>query len=352
MLRLLPVLVYLLCVACLVPAPRGDSGARLSGAGLSGARPAAAQPPEGTDTSGQEIVACGQRIAIGTRVVLWDEPGGYSAYSDRLHFPAPVNGSKTPQDGRLRYEPGRRTKGPRPVQLVAPGSLDLAALRAAVDQFVVHYDVAGTAARCFLILQDRRCLSVHFLLDVDGTIYQTLDLRERAWHAGESNTRSVGVEIANIGSRRVDDVRGMAEIDGWYTRDDKGLRYTPPRWVDLESVRTPGFVGYAAHDERLEGWIQGELRAQYDYTPEQYAALVKLAAGLCRTLPRIRPDAPRDASGRVLDSVMDPGELAAFGGIVGHHHVSRRKQDPGPAFAWEAFLEDVRAELRLAGGLE
>lgn len=342
MLRSLSALVYVLCVGCVAPVPyRGHEREAGGAAQLRAA-----------DTTGQEIIACGQRIPIGTRVVLWNEPGGYSAYSDRLHFGPATNGSKTPENGRLRYEAGRRTKGERQVQLVEPGSMDLGELRAAVDQFVVHYDVAGTAARCFLILQDRRCLSVHFLLDVDGTIYQTLDLRERAWHAGTSNTRSVGVEIANIGSRRVDDAKGMAEIDGWYTRDARGLRYTPPNWVDLGTVRTPGFVGYAAHDERLEGWIQGELRAQYDYTPEQYKALVKLAAGLCRTLPRIQPDAPRDASGRVLDRVMGPGVMQAFGGIVGHHHISRKKQDPGPAFAWEAFLADVRRELGLPGGLD
>ena len=52
-------------------------------------------------------------------------------------------------------------------------------------------------------LHDRRGLSVHFLLDVDGTLYQTLDLRERAWHAGESffrgrrccNDFSIGIEL-------------------------------------------------------------------------------------------------------------------------------------------------------------
>ena len=38
------------------------------------------------------------------------------------------------------------------------------------------------------------------MLDLDGTIYQTLDLKERAWHATTSNSRSVGIEIANIGA--------------------------------------------------------------------------------------------------------------------------------------------------------
>ena len=304
-------------------------------------RPAGFAEPE----QNQSIIACGQPIPIGTRVVLWDEPGGYNAYRDVLHFGPPSNGANTPPDGKLRYEAGRRTKGDDPRQLVEPGSTDLEALRRAVDLFVVHYDVCGTSERCFLVLHDRRCLSVHFLLDVDGTIYQTLDLRERAWHAGRHNTRSVGVEIANIGSRPITDAKGLAEIDAWYERDERGLRLDPPDWVNMDSVATPGFVGYSAQAERIQGWIQGHERAQYDFTPEQYRSLVLLAAGLCRALPRIEADAPRDAHGKVLDRVMDPAGLAGFQGIVGHHHISAVKQDPGPAFAWESFLRDVRAEL-------
>ena len=38
------------------------------------------------------------------------------------------------------------------------------------------------------------------MLDLDGTIYQTLDLKEGAWHATDANGRSIGIEIANIGA--------------------------------------------------------------------------------------------------------------------------------------------------------
>jgi tyrosyl-tRNA synthetase len=50
--------------------------------------------------------------------------------------------------------------------------------------------------QCFKVLHDARDLSVHFMLDLDGTIYQTLDLKERAWHATTSNSRSVGAARA------------------------------------------------------------------------------------------------------------------------------------------------------------
>ena len=45
-------------------------------------------------------------------------------------------------------------------------------------------------------------LSAHFMIDADGTIYQTLDLVTRAYHAEEADTDSIGVEICNRG--RVD----------------------------------------------------------------------------------------------------------------------------------------------------
>ena len=291
------------------------------------------------------IIACGQPIPVGTRVVLWDEEQGYNAYSDRLHFAPPAPEIQVPAAGTLRYEPGRRRKGPQEEQLVKPGSRNLLALQATVDQFVLHYDACGLASRCFLVLHDRRALSAHFLLDVDGTIYQTLDLRERAWHAGSANTRSIGIEIANIGSRRLDDQEGLAEIDAWYERDSLGLRLRLPDWADPASILTEDFVAYSAREERIEGRVQGEERAQYDFTKEQYAALVKLAAALCRTLPRIQADAPRGPDGEILDSVLDPQTLEQFRGILGHHHISRGKQDPGPAFAWERFLHDLRVEL-------
>ena len=40
-------------------------------------------------------------------------------------------------------------------------------------------DVEGYSKGTFRVLHDMRGLSVHFMLDLDGTIYQTLDLKVR-----------------------------------------------------------------------------------------------------------------------------------------------------------------------------
>ena len=106
----------------------------------------------------------------------------------------------------------------------SPGSSagwSLERLQGVVDQCVLHFDACGSSRRCFEVLHDQRFLSCHFLLDVDGTIYQTLDLKERAWHATSSNDRSVGIEIANVGAQgwRSNDVDldvDAAVFERWY----------------------------------------------------------------------------------------------------------------------------------------
>jgi N-acetyl-anhydromuramyl-L-alanine amidase AmpD len=255
------VLALLLLAACQGPVPAEDLNA------------------------GRSIVLCGQRFPIGTRVVLWTEPPYYDAYK-----PHPVFSDEGPQG--LRYQPGRAET--------------LEQARAAIDQFVLHYDGLGTSELCFRVLQDRRKLSVQFLLDVDGTIYQTLDARERAWHATKSNRRSVGVEMAQLGAFPADEAPPGASV---------------------------------------VGRVQGQVLHQAPFTDAQLDALVKLAAGLCRALPRIHPDAPRDASGRIRDSALGDEEFEAFSGILGHFHVQTNKTDPGPAFPWEDFLDALRRDL-------
>jgi len=210
-------------------------------------------------------------------------------------------------------------------------------LREVVDLFVLHYDACGTSRRCFEVLQDERGLSVPFLLDVDGTIYQTLDLQHQAWHARGVNARSIGIEMAHVGAYPPDEVaRRYAEH---YAQDEHG----PFLVLSAGSgVRTPGFVGRPARPDLFCGSLQeGEL-VQYDFTPEQYASLEALTATLVRIFPRIELDVPRDASGAVRTGVLTSEELNRFHGILGHLHVGAEKVDPGPAFDWEGFLAGVR----------
>lgn len=314
----------------------------LSGLGLAGAcaaprprLPAPGPPREDaprTPDVGSQIVVCGERFPVGTPVVLWSDPGGYDATRTELRFPD--DPPAEPPRG-LRYAPGRsRSEG---ASVAADG--DRTALARVVDQFVLHYDACGASRRCFQVLHDRRGLSVHFLLDLDGTLYQTLDLVHTAWHARQANSRSIGVEIAHPGAFDPD----SDELGRWYELDDSGPRQIVPATAGATGLRTSGFVARPARREPVRGRIQGRELVQHDYTAEQYRALWFLCLGLSRIFPRLPLIVPRDARGLVRERVLPPAAFSSFRGILGHHHVSEDKTDPGPAFDWSALPAQVEA---------
>src|SRR5262249_10488805 len=192
-----------------------------------------------------------------------------------------------------------------------------------VDQFVIHFDAAGTSKRCFEILQDRRGLSVHFMLDLDGTIYQTLDVKESAWHATIANGRSIGIEVANIGAYPVEVSDPLART---YQTDSAG-RTSIVGQFSLADLGKPGTTTTLrpARDHLVVGTIQGQNLKQYDFTKEQYQSLAKLAATLCTLFPKIRPDYPRDAAGALIPHKLPDADFARYQGILGHYHVQTNK---------------------------
>lgn len=286
---------------------------------------------------GDEIVVCGQLFHTGTKVVLWSDPGGYDAYRTTPRWKQITESQPTE---KARYGP-RRNLPPELARKVEERGFALEDLQQIVRMFVLHYDVAGTARGCFRTLQDERVLSVHFLLDSDGTIYQTLDLRERAWHATVANDASVGIEIAHIGAYPQP---GHPVLRSWYKSDAQGPYVAFPG-VKTTGIATPDFVARPARKELVSGTIHGQQYWMYDFTPQQYEALGKLCATLHAALPHIRLDAPRGPDGTLVPTNLPDAELARYEGVLGHFHVQRNKQDPGPAFDWDRVLAAARGYL-------
>jgi len=287
---------------------------------------------------GDEIIIAGEMFHTGAPVVLWMDPGGYDGYRVERRFVPREQMSWEATKGKLetpnRY--GIRAAGLTEAEFeaVRGGGWTLDALRERVDQFVLHYDVCGTSRDCFRVLHDGRGLSVHFMLDIDGTIYQTMDVKERAWHATIANDRSVGVEIANIGAYPTE---AGSLLERWYGEDSTGrTRITLPETRGDGGVRTPGFVGYP--ERKVTGEIGGQELTMYDLTAQQYASLEKLTAALSRALPRIRRDYPRGEDGRLLTRTLTSEEFAAFSGVLGHYHIQQNKVDPGPALQWDRVV--------------
>lgn len=292
---------------------------------------------------GDEIIVAGQLFHTATPVVTWLDGGGYSGYSSHCHFEPEVVMPSNPAAGP--DEPRRYNhRDDLPAELaarVAENGWSLEDLQQTVTQFVIHYDACGTSRQCFKILQDVRGLSVHFMLDADGTVYQTLDLKERAWHAGTANSRSIGIEIAQIGA-----YPDRTTLDEWYDHDAVGWPYLSlPEWMAASGFRKPDFVARPARRELVTGTINGQTLMQYDYTNEQYAALAKLTAALVRVFPRLPLQVPRDSDGQVRSTALSPEALASYQGLLGHQHVIESKIDPGPAFDWDRLMAMTRTEL-------
>lgn len=73
---------------------------------------------------------------------------------------------------------------------------------------IIHATTNDSAAQALRTLTDpQRKVSAHYLIDRAGTLYQLVDERARAWHAGEScwggqtdlNSASIGIELDNNG---------------------------------------------------------------------------------------------------------------------------------------------------------
>ena len=151
---------------------------------------------------GSEIIVCGRRFDIDHQVVTFEEADGYSAYVphctddiSRIYATHPAPGLA---HRATRYS-ARRLMG---------GSSRLELLRQVVRKVTVHLDGCLSASQCFNVLHNQRGLSVHFMVDNDGTIYQTLDLMHCAFHAAGVNEVAIGIELQHRGAA----ARAMANM--------------------------------------------------------------------------------------------------------------------------------------------
>jgi len=258
---------------------------------------------EANASPGSSIIVAGQPFEVGRPVVLWSDPQGFDAYQVRC---IDQTGGCCAKDSK-RY--GAR-KG------IERRTLD--ELRGMVSQLVLHFDGCVNSRSCFKSMHNRPrpsgegCgLSAHFMIDADGTIYQTLDLVERAFHAEEANTVSVGAEICN---------RGKVDRSEW-----------PKLPPDYRTRPTRDVV------------VNGEHHEAYEFRSEQYDSIVALARTLLRVFPRIKPVIPERDGQPIMDTLADP---LAFAGILGHLHVDLQKQK------WDPGALDWRRILRALNGFE
>jgi len=251
------------------------------------------------------IVVCGRKFDIGTRVVLWDEPGGLNAYSTAAHVTT-EHDRETGREIKKVHAKGKRYS--KRTTLLNPG---FEKLQQVVKQFFLHHSGLYRARDTFHVLHNDRGLSVHFILDDDGVLYQTLDLREKAWHGGSCNSISVGIEIDS----RADARKRPYAYDAAHRRK-YGVR---ERRIVSDTINGYKFLGF-------------------DYNDAQYGTLIRLAKAMTAIFPLIRPAFPSDGQGRVIKRTL--GNPKGHAGFICHYHLTKSKWDP-VSFDYDRLLLGV-----------
>ena len=156
--------------------------------------------------------------------------------------------------------------------------------------FINHWSVSLSSRSTAHILA-KRSLSIHFSIDNDSTIYQLLDCQDIAYHAGNHNAVSVGVELENAYALK---------YQQWYQRRGFGER---PVWEGIE-----------CHGKKLKpflGFYAGQLRA--------LAALWEAVSRAC-SIPLAIP--------KTLGTVDPECQAKTFEGFACHYNLTERKIDP------------------------
>ncbi|ACY15883.1 peptidoglycan recognition protein family protein [Haliangium ochraceum] len=256
-----------------------------------------------------KIWIAGVGFDVDARVIRWDEGPGYNGMAH-----ACINPSHPCPDGVKPFS--EKAKNTRPNRYALRPSLrrygespPLEAVQNSIRQFIVHHDGCPSAKVCFNVLHNERGLSCHFLMDNDGTIYQTMDLSLMAYHAAGFNARSIGIEICN---------RGDAKRDpNYYSKKGQKREATTVR-------------------------IHGHVYKCFRFTPQQIEAMQALSQGISRALPNLPLEYPQDQPGQQAWGEIP--NAAQFAGILGHYHTTRRKWDPGP-FDFKELCEKSRGSL-------
>jgi len=179
--------------------------------------------------------------------------------------------------------------------------------------FVNHWDVCLSSASCAKVL-NKRGISVHFLIDNDGTIFQTLDTQHKAWHAGipryeGGNPKGIGVEISNAYYLKYQD---------WYVNH-----------------------GYGKRPIQENGLVHGRVRAPFlDFYPIQIEALKALWKAIHVGL-EIPLEYPKDLNGQFDTGLNKDCERGKFHGFCNHYNFIKSKIDCAGLDLPE-LLEDVK----------
>ncbi len=296
----------------------------------------------------QHIVACDRKVDIGTPVVLWNHRGGYPCPHPR--------GRKSCRQHDTELNDGP-TQSLSQYQIHDPEKA-YQQLTQTIHQFVLHYDVCFTSWHCHQVLKQSPYMGSHFYLDLDGTIYQTCDLYWKTNTAPaddrRGNDRAIHVEMANLSWQ------ALAEESDLFRAEENLYTKVKGRWrLNLpekyrKHLRNPQFEAFAARAFGDRGYfsrtVNGKVVRMWDFTEQQYQALIRLCIGVNQLLPQVSLKVPLDPKTH-RTPLKRLRNFSTFKGVLGHHHVQsgtnavKRKYDPGSAFDWSRLRREFERHV-------
>ena len=181
------------------------------------------------------------------------------------------------------------------------------------NHFVNHWDACLSAKSCASVL-NKRGISIHFLIDNDGTIYQMLDTQHGAWHAGHKygNRQGIGVEISNA----------------YYTKYQE-------TYVKRGYAERPVLEDAEVHGRKMDPFL--------GFYPEQLKALQALwkAVHLACDIPL---ECPTNENGELITTVDRDCDKGRFDGFICHYHLTKRKIDCA-GLDLVGLLDEVKSTL-------
>jgi len=253
------------------------------------------------------IVFAGREFCIGTRVHRWNEKSGFNGYTKKhVHI----------------EEEDRATGKVKVIDFRGPRYRHRRAGLKGIKQFFIHHSGGdgNGAGNIFRTLYMYRNLSVTYVVDDDGQIWQFNDALDVTRHGGSHNQMSIGVECCLFPFH-----------------DEKPNYYSEKR-----NKRTNNLP----HKTKIDT-IHGQKIKVFCFTDPQVDALARLGAGNWLALQILKgtktddlapPVFPRNARGNIpRTTVKNP---KGHTGLIGHLQVTRRKPDPA-GFPWEEYEEKV-----------
>lgn len=194
-------------------------------------------------------------------------------------------------------------------------------------RWIVIHDIEGTAAACLAWFQNSAArASSHYVVDYDGTVYQTVPEKDIAWHAGnwDYNEHSIGVEhagYANLSCFTDKEYRASARLVAYLAKKYNISVVHPDGIAPATSIGGSGIIGHDQVPDPYNTTLGGGASHHHDpgayWNWTYYLSLVALYYQNT-TLPSASPEQEGETSGQLarLPPVLVLSVLVGFGAIA------------------------------------